>query len=60
MGYSRSGIAKRVGVTEATVVTYLEAVKETFGAQAVETAHPDQLAAWPDCPFFPEAGRDER
>jgi len=59
LGYSHSGIAKRVDVTEATVVSYMVEVIDIYGERAVETALPDDLAAWPDGPLpFDRADAD--
>ena len=35
LGYSSSGIAKRVGVTDDTVAKYMETIEERFGVEAL-------------------------
>jgi P4 family phage/plasmid primase-like protien len=51
LGYSHAGIAKRVGVNQATVGSYMAEVADVYGERAVETALPDDLTDWPDGPF---------
>ena len=42
LGYSHSGIARKIGVTAATVGKYMEEIAEEFGPEAVETKRPDE------------------
>lgn len=51
LGYSHSGIAKRVGVGESTVASYMAEVAGTYSESVTETSLPSALAEWPDRPL---------
>lgn len=42
LGYSHSGIARRIDSTEATVAKYMDAVADEFGPGAIETKRADE------------------
>jgi predicted transcriptional regulator len=50
LGYSESGIAKRVNRAEATVGTYLDDVAERYGAEAIYARTPEEIHVDADLP----------
>lgn len=42
MGYSHSGVAQEMGVTQGTVATYMDRIAAQYGLKAVETKLPDE------------------
>lgn len=55
LGYSHSGVAKRLGVDEATVAAYMAEVADAYGQSVTETSLPSALAEWPDRPLSKDA-----
>jgi hypothetical protein len=51
LGYSYSGVAKRVGVDEATVAAYMAEVADAYALSVTETSLQSALAEWPDRPL---------
>lgn len=56
LGYSHSGIAGKLDVSEATVSQYLDQVVAEYGWRAVESQLPADLDAWPDAPIRGDRG----
>lgn len=53
-GYSHSGIAKKVGCTEATVAERLDRITARYGIEAVLSKQPDERGRTPLSPATPE------
>lgn len=51
LGYSYSGIAGEMDITEETVASYMEAVRAEYGRFAIMSANPKEVDEWPDGPF---------
>jgi hypothetical protein len=57
LGYSSSGVAKRVNVTAATVRSYLDDVEEQYGREAASCRRRDRLAI--DAPLVGSGGDNQ-
>lgn len=51
LGFSNSGVASEMNLTEATVKAYLEEVRAEYGPSAIMAANLEELDAWPDGEF---------
>lgn len=51
LGFTSSGIASRVGVTEATVRQRLDDLAREYGLVAVSSRRPEELAQFPTFPL---------
>lgn len=58
-GFSSSGIAKKLDVTEATVKGYRDSLSSRFGPAALDTRLPDELAEHPNASILPARLRED-